>query len=207
MTRSVSLSFNNGCNPAHTTCQDYTQPKSPSAASHGCVLQIDSLWEIIKTRCSFLMDNSLQKSAQGIANSSTILPYSEWITGDVYCPELQWAKCFSSVWYQFALISSSILLFYYPNNENAALSSLQLNPTWSISVQTLVEQQKENCRAFWLFAATNNLLWKQKESCEDWRTLPEDIFPILTLSLPLGYYLWQLNSFGFLHTAYQELLW
>ena len=68
------LFFNNGCNPAHTTCQDYTQPKSPSAASHGCVLQIDSLWEIIKTRCSFLMDNSLQKSAQGIANSSTILP-------------------------------------------------------------------------------------------------------------------------------------
>lgn len=69
------------------------------------------------------MHNGLQKSAQGIANSSTILPYSEWITRDVYCPVLQWAKCFSSVWYQFALISSSILLFYYPNNENTALSS------------------------------------------------------------------------------------
>lgn len=52
--------FNNGCNSVHTTCQDYTQPKSPSAASHGCLLQIDSLWEIIKTRCSFLKHNSLQ---------------------------------------------------------------------------------------------------------------------------------------------------
>lgn len=36
---------------------------------------------------------------------------------------------------------------------------------------------KRNCGAFWLFAATNNLLWKQKESWEDWRTLPEDSFP------------------------------
>lgn len=55
---------------------------------------------------------------------------------------------------------------------------------------------KRNCRAFWLFAATNNLLWKQKESWEDWRTLPKDIFPFQHCVSFVGHYL-QLNSFGF----------
>lgn len=87
------------------------------------------------------------------------------------------------VWHQFALISNSILLFslfqqwgvcsIFPAAQSGAIyqhaDTSKANP--------LRPKKKKGTRgALRLFAATNNLLWKQKESGKDWRTLPKDIF-------------------------------
>lgn len=93
---------------------------------------------------------------------------------------------FSSVWYQFALISSTILLLL---SQQWKLRSM-FPPAQSSMIYHCADTSwatKRNSRAFWLFAAANNLLLKQKESWEDWRKdTAKGYFSISELSLWWG---------------------
>lgn len=93
---------------------------------------------------------------------------------------------FSSVWYQFALISSTILLLL---SQQWKLRSM-FPPAQSGMIYHCADTSwatKRNSRAFWLFAAANNLLLKQKESWEDWRKdTAKGYFSISELSLWWG---------------------
>lgn len=107
---------------------------------------------------------------------------TDWMNNWEYIPSCATvSSTLLPVWYQFALISNSILLFslfqqwrvcsIFPAAQSGAIYQRA-----DTSGATRSRKKKRNQGAFRLFAATNTLLWKQKESGKDWRTLPKDIF-------------------------------
>lgn len=173
-------------NSALTTRPYFIQATSP-LAGHGCSLQIDSLWEIIKTRCSFLKRRSLHDLCRAAR------PPTEWITHQIYCPAQQQSKCFLFTWIAICINKQQHYSFLLSEQWNRC-SIFPLAQSTMIYQCAHTGWATRGSRAFRLFSATNNLLWKQKESKTEGHC--RRIF-VFQHTFSGGFPLWQLNSFSF----------